>query len=52
MDLNIFKNNLEKYAAYYNPSSLFDKIKKYAKKAVVFHRVCLRGVCLRSDEQS
>ena len=33
MDLNIFKNNLEKYAAYYNPSSLFDKIKKYAKKA-------------------
>ena len=35
MDLNIFKNNLEKYAAYYNPSSLFDKIKKYAKKAGV-----------------
>lgn len=35
MDLNIFKNNLEKYAAYYNPNSLFDKIKKYAKKAGV-----------------
>ena len=35
MDLNIFKNNLDKYAAYYNPSSLFDKIKKYAKKAGV-----------------
>ena len=35
MDLNIFKNNLEKYAAYYNPTSLFDKIKKYAKKAGV-----------------
>ena len=35
MDLNIFKNNLEKYAAYYNPSSLFDKIKKYSKKAGV-----------------
>lgn len=35
MDINIFKNNLEKYAAYYNPSSLFDKIKKYAKKAGV-----------------
>ena len=35
MDLNIFKNNLDKYAGYYNPSSLFDKIKKYAKKAGV-----------------
>ena len=35
MDLNIFKNNHEKYAASYNPNSLFDKIKKYAKKAGV-----------------
>lgn len=35
MDLNIFKNNLEKYASYYNPSSLFNKIKKYSKKAGV-----------------
>lgn len=35
MDLNVFKNNLEKYASYYNPNSLFDKIKKYAKKAGV-----------------
>lgn len=35
MDINIFKNNLEKYASYYNPNSLFDIITKYAKKAGV-----------------
>lgn len=35
MDLNIFKNNLEKYASYYNPSAFLEKIKKYAKKAGV-----------------
>lgn len=33
MDINFFKNNLEKYAAIYNPNALFEKIKKYAKKA-------------------
>ena len=35
MDINIFKNNLDKYASYYNPTAFFDKIKKYAKKAGV-----------------
>lgn len=33
MDLNLFKNNLQKYADLYNPDSLFEKIKKVAKKA-------------------
>lgn len=35
MDINYFKKNLEKYAAFYNPNSLFEKIKKVAKKAGV-----------------
>lgn len=35
MDITPFKNNLEKYSEYYNPSLLFDKIKKFAKKAGV-----------------
>lgn len=35
MDITPFKKNLEKYAAYYNPTSLFEKIKKFAKKAGV-----------------
>lgn len=33
MNIGAFKNNLEKYAAIYNPGSLFDKIATYAKKA-------------------
>lgn len=33
MEIDIFKNKLEKYAGYYNPKSLFEKIKKFAKKA-------------------
>lgn len=33
MDITPFKKNIEKYAEYYNPTSLFDKIKKFAKKA-------------------
>lgn len=33
MDITVFKKNLEKYAGYYNPESLFSKIKKFAKKA-------------------
>lgn len=32
MDLNGFKNNLNKYADYYNPTTLFEKIKKVARK--------------------
>ncbi|MDE7346151.1 MAG: DUF1232 domain-containing protein [Muribaculaceae bacterium] len=35
MDITPFKKNLEKYAGYYSPSSLFDKIKKFAKIAGV-----------------
>ncbi len=35
MDLNFFKQNLDKYAAFYNPNALFEKIKKVAKKAGV-----------------
>lgn len=35
MDITPFKKNLDKYAEYYNPASLFDKIKKFAKKAGV-----------------
>lgn len=35
MDINFFKNNLTKYADYYNPNELFNKIKKMAKKAGV-----------------
>lgn len=35
MDITPFKKNLEKYAGYYNPSSLFVKIKEFAKKAGV-----------------
>lgn len=33
MDITVFKKNLAKYSAYYNPDTLFDKIKKFAKKA-------------------
>ena len=32
---NQFKSNLQKYAALYNPTSLFEKIKKVAKKVGV-----------------
>lgn len=32
MDFNVFKNNLQKYAGYYNANSLFEKIKGGAKK--------------------
>ena len=35
MDITPFKKNIEKYSEYYTPSSLFDKIKKFAKKAGV-----------------
>ena len=35
MNLVSFKNNLNYYASYYNPRSLFDKIGKFAKKAGV-----------------
>ena len=35
MDITPFKKNPEKYAEYYTPSSLFEKIKKFAKKAGV-----------------
>ena len=33
MDLKSFSNNLQKYAGYYNPDSLFEKIKNVARKA-------------------
>lgn len=33
MDIKYFTGNLSKFASYYSPSSLFDKIKKVAKKA-------------------
>lgn len=33
MDITVFKKNLAKYSAYYNPDTLFDKIKKFAKRA-------------------
>lgn len=33
MDIDIFKNRLGKYACAYNPKELFEKIKKFAKKA-------------------
>ena len=32
MDINIFKNNLQKYAGDYNANTLFEKIKGAAKK--------------------
>ena len=35
MGIKAFTNNLHKYADYYNPSSLFEKIKKVARKAGV-----------------
>jgi hypothetical protein len=35
MDLKFFKDNLSKYAGYYNPGELFEKIKKVATKAGV-----------------
>lgn len=35
MDIKGFTNNLSKYAGYYNPSALFDKIKSVARKAGV-----------------
>ncbi len=34
-EISVLKKNLDKYAGYYNPNSLFDKIKKFAKKAGV-----------------
>ena len=33
MDIAVFKKNLYKYSAYYKPDTLFDKIRKFAKKA-------------------
>lgn len=35
MDIKSFTNNLQKYADYYNPNTLFEKIKKVARKAGV-----------------
>lgn len=35
MDLKSFTDNLPKYAGYYSPTSLFDKIKRVARKAGV-----------------
>lgn len=35
MDLNFFKNNLTRYAGYYTPRALFDKIKAVSRKAGV-----------------
>lgn len=35
MDIKSFTSNLQKYAAYYDPNALFEKIKKVAKKAGV-----------------
>lgn len=35
MDINFFKNNMQKYADLYNPGALFEKIKNMAKKAGV-----------------
>ena len=35
MDLKSFSNNLQNYAGYYNPDSLFEKIKNVARKAGV-----------------
>ena len=35
MDLKSFTGNLQKYADYYNPNALFEKIKKVARKAGV-----------------
>lgn len=32
-NIKFFKDNLTKYAGYYNPNALFEKIKKFAKKA-------------------
>lgn len=32
-NIKVFKDNLTKYADYYNPNALFEKIKKFAKKA-------------------
>lgn len=35
MDIKFFTNSLSKYADYYNPNDLFDKIKEVARKAGV-----------------
>ena len=35
MDIKSFTNNLQKYADYYNPNALFEKIKNVARKAGV-----------------
>lgn len=35
MDIKAFRDNLSKYAGYYNPGALFEKIKKVARKAGV-----------------
>lgn len=35
MDIKLFTNNLQKYASYYNPNALFEKIKKVARKTGV-----------------
>ena len=32
MDINFFKNNLQKYAGYYNANSLFEKLKGASRK--------------------
>ena len=31
--IKVFKDNLTKYAGFYNPTALFEKIKKFTKKA-------------------
>ncbi|MDE6077230.1 MAG: DUF1232 domain-containing protein [Muribaculaceae bacterium] len=31
--IKVFKDNLTKYAGFYNPTALFEKIKQFAKKA-------------------
>ncbi len=35
MNIKAFKENLNRYAEFYNPNALFEKIKKFAKKAGV-----------------
>lgn len=35
MDIKSFTGNLQKYAGFYNPNALFEKIKKVARKAGV-----------------
>lgn len=52
MDINIFKNNLQKYAGYYNANALFEKIKGASKKMgvkVVYAALILYYATLDKD---